>query len=117
MFNMHAAHLKCYLCHILHSIFAVRQGKFPDEDSAEDGYHGVSPVKAFPPQNNYGRWDFAGFSRVIQVCQSRLFCAKCDLVCKAVINAFYAASSCAGFVRAGDTPWCSLSLSLTTRVV
>lgn len=21
---------------------------------AEDGYHGVSPVKAFPPQNSYG---------------------------------------------------------------
>ncbi|XP_067834322.1 inactive C-alpha-formylglycine-generating enzyme 2 isoform X3 [Heptranchias perlo] len=30
------------------------QGKFPDQDTAEDGYHGVSPVNAFPPQNNYG---------------------------------------------------------------
>ncbi|MGH0180501.1 UNVERIFIED_CONTAM: hypothetical protein FKN15_004413 [Acipenser sinensis] len=37
-----------------------RQGKFPDEDSAEDGYHGVSPVKAFPPQNNYGLCDMLG---------------------------------------------------------
>ncbi|MBN3272807.1 SUMF2 enzyme, partial [Polyodon spathula] len=36
------------------------QGPFPDEDSAEDGYHGVSPVKAFPPQNNYGLCDMLG---------------------------------------------------------
>ncbi|XP_038642069.1 inactive C-alpha-formylglycine-generating enzyme 2 isoform X4 [Scyliorhinus canicula] len=32
------------------------QGKFPDQDTAEDGYHGVSPVNAFQPQNNYG-WE------------------------------------------------------------
>lgn len=30
------------------------QGKFPTGDTAEDGFHGVSPVKAFPPQNDYG---------------------------------------------------------------
>nr|XP_028564619.1 inactive C-alpha-formylglycine-generating enzyme 2 isoform X3 [Podarcis muralis] len=30
------------------------QGDFPAVDTAEDGYHGVSPVAAFPPQNNYG---------------------------------------------------------------
>ncbi|XP_026982059.1 inactive C-alpha-formylglycine-generating enzyme 2 isoform X4 [Sagmatias obliquidens] len=29
------------------------QGKFPKGDKAEDGFHGVSPVNAFPPQNNY----------------------------------------------------------------
>ncbi|KAM9208400.1 inactive C-alpha-formylglycine-generating enzyme 2 isoform 1-T1 [Dugong dugon] len=29
------------------------QGKFPKGDRAEDGFHGVSPVNAFPPQNNY----------------------------------------------------------------
>uniref|UniRef100_A0A1A7Z437 Inactive C-alpha-formylglycine-generating enzyme 2 n=1 Tax=Iconisemion striatum TaxID=60296 RepID=A0A1A7Z437_9TELE len=36
------------------------QGKFPDVDSAEDGYHGTSPVKAFPPQNSYGLYDMMG---------------------------------------------------------
>lgn len=36
------------------------QGKFPKGDKAEDGYHGVSPVKAFPPQNNYGLYDLMG---------------------------------------------------------
>ncbi|XP_067834321.1 inactive C-alpha-formylglycine-generating enzyme 2 isoform X2 [Heptranchias perlo] len=36
------------------------QGKFPDQDTAEDGYHGVSPVNAFPPQNNYGLYDMLG---------------------------------------------------------
>uniref|UniRef100_A0A2K5CIS0 Sulfatase modifying factor 2 n=1 Tax=Aotus nancymaae TaxID=37293 RepID=A0A2K5CIS0_AOTNA len=30
------------------------QGKFPKGDKAEDGFHGVSPVNAFPAQNNYG---------------------------------------------------------------
>ncbi|XP_042096457.1 inactive C-alpha-formylglycine-generating enzyme 2 isoform X6 [Ovis aries] len=30
------------------------QGKFPKGDKAEDGFHGVSPVNAFPPQNDYG---------------------------------------------------------------
>ncbi|XP_036028473.1 inactive C-alpha-formylglycine-generating enzyme 2 isoform X2 [Onychomys torridus] len=30
------------------------QGKFPKGDRAEDGFHGLSPVNAFPPQNNYG---------------------------------------------------------------
>ncbi|XP_047635912.1 inactive C-alpha-formylglycine-generating enzyme 2 isoform X4 [Phacochoerus africanus] len=37
-----------------------RQGKFPKGDKAEDGFHGVSPVNAFPPQNNYGLYDFMG---------------------------------------------------------
>ncbi|XP_068271466.1 inactive C-alpha-formylglycine-generating enzyme 2 isoform X2 [Nyctibius grandis] len=36
------------------------QGKFPRVDTAEDGYHGVSPVAAFPPQNNYGLYDLLG---------------------------------------------------------
>ncbi|XP_072272165.1 inactive C-alpha-formylglycine-generating enzyme 2 isoform X2 [Pyxicephalus adspersus] len=36
------------------------QGKFPDLDSAEDGYHGVSPVTAFPTQNEYGLYDMLG---------------------------------------------------------
>ncbi|XP_068124680.1 inactive C-alpha-formylglycine-generating enzyme 2 [Hyperolius riggenbachi] len=36
------------------------QGKFPNMDSAEDGYHGVSPVTAFPAQNAYGLYDMLG---------------------------------------------------------
>ncbi|XP_060141195.1 inactive C-alpha-formylglycine-generating enzyme 2 isoform X1 [Globicephala melas] len=36
------------------------QGKFPKGDKAEDGFHGVSPVNAFPPQNNYGLFDLVG---------------------------------------------------------
>ncbi|NXE84614.1 SUMF2 enzyme, partial [Cochlearius cochlearius] len=36
------------------------QGDFPRGDTAEDGYHGVSPVDAFPPQNNYGLYDLLG---------------------------------------------------------
>ncbi|KAM8991201.1 inactive C-alpha-formylglycine-generating enzyme 2 [Ara ararauna] len=36
------------------------QGDFPRVDTAEDGYHGVSPVAAFPPQNNYGLCDLLG---------------------------------------------------------
>nr|XP_057944079.1 inactive C-alpha-formylglycine-generating enzyme 2 isoform X1 [Doryrhamphus excisus] len=36
------------------------QGSFPDRDTAEDGYHGVSPVTAFPPQNNFGLLDMIG---------------------------------------------------------
>ncbi|XP_055037050.2 inactive C-alpha-formylglycine-generating enzyme 2 [Misgurnus anguillicaudatus] len=36
------------------------QGPFPDGDKAEDGYHGVAPVTAYPPQNNYGLYDMLG---------------------------------------------------------
>ncbi|XP_061905129.1 inactive C-alpha-formylglycine-generating enzyme 2 [Entelurus aequoreus] len=36
------------------------QGSFPDGDTAEDGYHGVSPVTAFPPQNDFGLSDMMG---------------------------------------------------------
>ncbi|XP_044141275.1 inactive C-alpha-formylglycine-generating enzyme 2 [Bufo gargarizans] len=36
------------------------QGKFPTLDTAEDGYHGVSPVDAFPAQNAYGLYDMLG---------------------------------------------------------
>ncbi|XP_005001993.2 inactive C-alpha-formylglycine-generating enzyme 2 isoform X8 [Cavia porcellus] len=36
------------------------QGKFPKGDRAEDGFHGVSPVNAFPPQNDYGLYDLMG---------------------------------------------------------
>ncbi|CAI9590461.1 unnamed protein product [Staurois parvus] len=34
------------------------QGEFPSQDSAEDGYHGVSPVTAFPAQNAYDTWEW-----------------------------------------------------------
>lgn len=36
------------------------QGDFPRGDTAEDGYHGVSPVAAFSPQNSYGLYDLLG---------------------------------------------------------
>ncbi|KAG1940628.1 inactive C-alpha-formylglycine-generating enzyme [Pimephales promelas] len=36
------------------------QGQFPDGDTKEDGYHGVAPVTAYPPQNNYGLYDMLG---------------------------------------------------------
>ncbi|NXL94113.1 SUMF2 enzyme, partial [Alectura lathami] len=36
------------------------QGDFPGGDTAEDGYHGVSPVAAFSPQNSYGLYDLLG---------------------------------------------------------
>ncbi|XP_073931896.1 inactive C-alpha-formylglycine-generating enzyme 2 isoform X3 [Castor canadensis] len=36
------------------------QGKFPKGDKAEDGFHGLSPVNAFPPQNKYGLYDLMG---------------------------------------------------------
>ncbi|KAJ7308986.1 hypothetical protein JRQ81_008269 [Phrynocephalus forsythii] len=36
------------------------QGDFPRVDTAEDGYHGASPVTAFPPQNSYGLYDLLG---------------------------------------------------------
>lgn len=37
----------------------IWQGKFPKKDAGEDGYRGVSPVKAFP-KNNYGLYDMSG---------------------------------------------------------
>ncbi|KAL2087006.1 hypothetical protein ACEWY4_018065 [Coilia grayii] len=36
------------------------QGAFPDADLVEDGYHGISPVNAFIPQNSYGLYDMLG---------------------------------------------------------
>ncbi|KAM4702445.1 inactive C-alpha-formylglycine-generating enzyme 2 [Discoglossus pictus] len=36
------------------------QGTFPGTDTAEDGYHGASPVTAFPAQNDYGLYDILG---------------------------------------------------------
>ncbi|XP_003971079.3 inactive C-alpha-formylglycine-generating enzyme 2 [Takifugu rubripes] len=36
------------------------QGSFPEKDNADDGFHGVSPVSAFPPQNSYGLYDMMG---------------------------------------------------------
>ncbi|KAK9955479.1 hypothetical protein ABG768_015351 [Culter alburnus] len=36
------------------------QGLFPDGDTRQDGYHGVAPVTAYPPQNNYGLYDMLG---------------------------------------------------------
>lgn len=41
--------LKCVIFSL--SMF---KGPFPDGDTAEDGYHGLAPATAFPPQNNYG---------------------------------------------------------------
>ena len=35
------------------------QGHFPDVDTAEDGFAGTSPVRAFPP-NGFGLYDMAG---------------------------------------------------------
>ncbi len=35
------------------------QGKFPVNDSGEDGFAGIAPVKSFPP-NGYGLYDMAG---------------------------------------------------------
>jgi formylglycine-generating enzyme required for sulfatase activity len=35
------------------------QGKFPSEDTGEDGFAGLAPVKSFPP-NGYGLYDMAG---------------------------------------------------------
>jgi len=37
----------------------IWQGSFPDHNSAEDGYEGISPVGAFPP-NAFGLYDMAG---------------------------------------------------------
>nr|XP_033778256.1 inactive C-alpha-formylglycine-generating enzyme 2 isoform X2 [Geotrypetes seraphini] len=36
------------------------QGRFPEQDTADDGYHGISPVMAYLPQNNYGLYDMLG---------------------------------------------------------
>ena len=35
------------------------QGQFPVEDTGEDGFAGIAPVKSFPP-NGYGLYDMAG---------------------------------------------------------
>ena len=37
----------------------VHQGQFPNQDTAEDQYLGISPVAQFPP-NDYGIYDVAG---------------------------------------------------------
>jgi formylglycine-generating enzyme len=37
----------------------THQGRFPDEDTAEDGYNGISPVAKYPP-NGYGLYDISG---------------------------------------------------------
>ena len=37
----------------------IWQGEFPQNDTAEDGFAGVSPVGSFPP-NGYGLYDTAG---------------------------------------------------------
>ena len=37
----------------------VWQGKFPQENTKEDGYEGLAPVGSFPP-NGYGLYDMAG---------------------------------------------------------
>ncbi|XP_052254554.1 inactive C-alpha-formylglycine-generating enzyme 2-like [Dreissena polymorpha] len=38
----------------------VWQGKFPDDDTALDGWAGLSPVDAFPSQNNNSMYDMLG---------------------------------------------------------
>jgi formylglycine-generating enzyme len=35
------------------------QGQFPVNDTGEDGFAGIAPVKSFPP-NGYGLYDMAG---------------------------------------------------------
>lgn len=37
----------------------THQGHFPDEDTADDGYAGISPVAQYPP-NGYGLYDISG---------------------------------------------------------
>lgn len=37
----------------------IWQGRFPDRNTAEDGFERVAPVKSFPP-NGYGLYDMAG---------------------------------------------------------
>jgi len=37
----------------------IWQGKFPAENTREDGYHSMSPVKAYPP-NSYGVYSMVG---------------------------------------------------------
>lgn len=37
----------------------IWQGSFPKKDSGQDGYRGLSPVRAFP-KNRYGLYDMAG---------------------------------------------------------
>ena len=39
-------------------VILTLQGKFPDENMEEDGYVGVAPVDAFPPQNTFGKTSF-----------------------------------------------------------
>ncbi|XP_073232661.1 inactive C-alpha-formylglycine-generating enzyme 2-like [Porites lutea] len=38
----------------------IWQGKFPDENTNEDGFDWVVPVDAFPAQNKYGMYDMLG---------------------------------------------------------
>lgn len=47
-----------YLSELTSTPSFLPQGNFPDTDTADDGYHGVSPVTAFPAQNNYGKEAF-----------------------------------------------------------
>ena len=42
------------------------QGKFPERDTAEDGFAGIAPVKSFPA-NGYGLYDMAG--NVWEMCE------------------------------------------------
>jgi formylglycine-generating enzyme required for sulfatase activity len=49
---------KSFLANGLHMANTF-QGSFPDGGSAQDGYAGTSPVKAFPP-NGYGLYGVAG---------------------------------------------------------
>lgn len=52
------------------SLFYVRfKGSFPEKDTAEDGYHGVSPVTAFPPQNSYGNCTLVKVNIMTQLTQ------------------------------------------------
>ncbi len=37
----------------------IWQGEFPNADSAEDGYHGLAPVRSFPA-NGYGLYEISG---------------------------------------------------------
>ena len=42
-------------CSIICFCGKLIKGKFPDENTNEDGFDWVAPVDAFPAQNKYGK--------------------------------------------------------------
>ena len=41
------------------------QGKFPDEDKGFDGWKSLSPVDAFPAQNNRSKFTLNNYAQVV----------------------------------------------------